>query len=125
MVLNERKIDINISGLDVDDPLPAIPPSLLLSSRVDRMDEIAKRDGLTIPVLDQGLIDSRGDFAILGSLVQIPDHVQSWFEEGAVEKANFMPPFFQASSTVPLFLLSRNCSGVACQGRNMEATCRA
>jgi hypothetical protein len=91
VALNERKIDINISGLDVDDPLRAIPPSLLLSSRVDQMNEIAKRDGLTIPVLDQGLIDSRGDFAILGSLVQIPDHVQSWFEEGAVEIANFMP----------------------------------
>jgi N-acetyl-S-(2-succino)cysteine monooxygenase len=92
--LIERKMGIDLSGFDIDGPLPPVPPSTVLSSRVDQMIATAKRDGLTIRGLYQRFAASRGHFAIVGSPQQVADHMQLWFEEGAADGFNFMAPIF-------------------------------
>lgn len=94
IALIERKMGISLSGCDIDGPLPTIPPSTVLSSRVDQMVETAKRDGLTIRGLYQRFAASRGHFAIAGSPKQVADHMQLWFEKKAADGFNFMAPIF-------------------------------
>jgi FMN-dependent oxidoreductase (nitrilotriacetate monooxygenase family) len=92
--LLERKMGVDLSGWDVDGPLPEIPKSAVLSSRVDQMVEAARREGLTIRQLYQRFAASRGHFALVGTPVQVADEMERWFKEGAADGFNFMAPVF-------------------------------
>jgi alkanesulfonate monooxygenase SsuD/methylene tetrahydromethanopterin reductase-like flavin-dependent oxidoreductase (luciferase family) len=74
--LIERKMGVDLAGHDVDGPMPPVPPSLVLSSRVDQMLESVSRESLTIRGFYQRLAALRGHFAIVGSPKQIVDHME-------------------------------------------------
>jgi FMN-dependent oxidoreductase (nitrilotriacetate monooxygenase family) len=92
--LLERKMGVDLSGCDVDSPLPEIPKSAVLSSRVDQMVEAARREGLSIRQLYQRFAASRGHFAVVGAPAQVADQMERWFREGAADGFNFMAPVF-------------------------------
>ena len=94
VALLERKMGVDLSGCDVDGPLPKIPASAVLSSRVDQMVEAAQRERLTIRQLYQRFAASRGHFAVVGTPTQVADQMERWFKEGAADGFNFMAPVF-------------------------------
>ncbi len=80
----------DLSGHDLDAPFPEVPPESVVSRGRNHV-EAAKREGLT---LRQVLIRSSGSnahFAAIGSVKDVADQLQHWFEQGACDGFNFLP----------------------------------
>lgn len=80
----------DLSGHDLDAPFPDVPPESVVSRGRNHV-EAAKREGLT---LRQVLIRSSGSnahFSAIGTVKDVADQLQHWFEEGACDGINFMP----------------------------------
>lgn len=93
-------LGIDLSGYDVDGPLPELPPVEEINgvkSRFEIVKNMAERDNLTIRQLYQRIITSRGHREILGTPEQIADQLQEWFENEACDGFNVMPPVFPSS----------------------------
>jgi FMN-dependent oxidoreductase (nitrilotriacetate monooxygenase family) len=80
----------DLSGYDLDAPFPEVRAESIVSRGRNHV-EAAKREGLT---LREVLIRSSGSnahFAPIGSVQDVCDQLQQWFEEGACDGFNFMP----------------------------------
>lgn len=80
----------DLSGHDLDAPFPDVPPEAVISRGRNHV-EAAKREGLT---LRQVLIRSSASNAhscVIGTVKDVADHLQHWFEEGACDGFNFLP----------------------------------
>jgi alkanesulfonate monooxygenase SsuD/methylene tetrahydromethanopterin reductase-like flavin-dependent oxidoreductase (luciferase family) len=80
----------DLSGHDLDAPFPDVPPESVVSRGRNHV-EAAKREGLT---LRQVLIRSSGSnahLAAVGTVKDVADQLQHWFEDGACDGFNFMP----------------------------------
>jgi alkanesulfonate monooxygenase SsuD/methylene tetrahydromethanopterin reductase-like flavin-dependent oxidoreductase (luciferase family) len=80
----------DLSRHDLDAPFPDVPPESVVSRGRNHV-EAAKREGLT---LRQVLIRSSGSnahFAAIGSVKDVADQLQHWFDEGACDGFNFLP----------------------------------
>ncbi len=60
------------------------------------MTELARREKLTIRELALRVAAGRGHHIVLGTAEEIADRMQLWFESGAADGFNVMPPFFPA-----------------------------
>lgn len=92
-LLNER-LGTDVSGYDLDGPLPDLPPSEQLQSRSRLLIGLARRENLTIRQLAQHVAAGRGHRLVCGTPVEIADEMQLWFETGAADGFNVMPPYF-------------------------------
>ncbi len=80
----------DLSGHDLDAPFPDVPAESVISRGMNHV-EAAKREGLT---LRQVLIRSSGSnahFSAIGTVSDVADQLQHWFEGGACDGFNFMP----------------------------------
>jgi FMN-dependent oxidoreductase (nitrilotriacetate monooxygenase family) len=80
----------DLSGHGLDAPFPDVPAESVVSRGRNHV-EAAKREGLT---LRQVLIRSSGSnahLAAIGTVKDVADLLQHWFEEGACDGFNFMP----------------------------------
>lgn len=80
----------DLSGYDLDAPFPEVPAESIVSRGRNHV-EAARREGLT---LREVLIRSSGSnahFAPIGSVQEVCDQLQYWFESGACDGFNFMP----------------------------------
>ncbi len=80
----------DLSGHDLDAPFPDVPPESVVSRGRNHV-EAARREGLT---LRQVLIRSSGSnahFAAIGTVADVADQLQHWFEDGACDGFNFLP----------------------------------
>ena len=80
----------DLSDHDLDAPFPDVPPESVISRGRHHV-EAAKREGLT---LRQVLIRSSGSNAhsvAIGTVKDVVDQIQHWFEDGACDGFNFMP----------------------------------
>ncbi|MFT4027048.1 MAG: LLM class flavin-dependent oxidoreductase [Novosphingobium sp.] len=80
----------DLSGYDLDAPFPEVPAESVVSRGANHV-EAAKREGLT---LRQVLIRSSGSnahLAAVGSVSDVADLLQHWFEQGACDGFNFLP----------------------------------
>lgn len=80
----------DLSGHDLDAPFPDVPPESVVSRGRHHV-EAAKKEGLT---LRQVLIRSSASNAhssVIGTVSDVADQLQHWFEEGACDGFNFMP----------------------------------
>lgn len=80
----------DLSGYNLDAPFPHVPPESVVSRGANHV-EAARREGLT---LRQVLIRSSGSnahFATIGSVNDVADQLEHWFEEGACDGFNFLP----------------------------------
>lgn len=92
------KLGVDVSHYPLDEPLPAdvmekVPPNTAPSHITDNA---AKRQSLT---LRQLAIESAGSLAgrqVVGSVKQIADEMQEWYETGACDGFNVQPPVFPA-----------------------------
>jgi FMN-dependent oxidoreductase (nitrilotriacetate monooxygenase family) len=92
-LLNER-LGHDVSGYDLDGPLPELPESDQLKSRQKLLIDLAKRENLTIRKLAHLVATSRGHHVIRGTAEQVADELQLWFDEGAADGFNIMPAWF-------------------------------
>lgn len=79
---------MDLTGHDLDGPLPELPttPGQERSSR-DRIYERARTDGLSI----RELLEQRRsgvERSVVGTVEEVADHIQEWFESGAVDGFN-------------------------------------
>ncbi len=79
-------IDLDLSGLDMDGPLPEVPETVLGTKTVQRFFvEKAHRDGLTIRQLISFVLRWG---AVGGSPTTIADHIEEWVTTGAADGFN-------------------------------------
>ena len=94
MPLLEERIGHSLADYDLDGPLPDLPLSDQLRSRAELLRDLARRESLTIRELALRVAAGRGHHIVIGTAEQVADRMQEWFENGAADGFNVMPPFF-------------------------------
>jgi hypothetical protein len=81
-------------GYELDGPIPdlALPDSSHSFARV--MLSKARRENMTLRDLYNLTAAARGHWVLCGSAGNVADTLQHWFENGAADGFNVMPPFF-------------------------------
>lgn len=85
--------EIDLSQYPIDGPLPDLPATKGIISRQGMMIEIARKRHFTIRQLYQWVAGARGHWTIVGSVEQIADQLQEWFDNGAADGFNVLPPY--------------------------------
>lgn len=88
----------DLTKWDLDAPPPYIPqPPAGRNSRAHVVLELARRDKLTVRQLYEYLAGARGHWVVVGTPQKIADEIQNWFENGAADGFNVMPPVLPES----------------------------
>ncbi len=83
---------LDLSGIDLDGPLPPVGPTEGMKSRQALIRQIADENGFTIRQLYQHVASARGHFTVMGTPVQIADTLEEWFTNEGAEGFNILPP---------------------------------
>lgn len=89
-------ISYDLSEYPVDKPLPELPDIKDINgakTRFQLIKDLGDRENLTIRQLYQRVAGARGHREIKGTPIQIADQLQEWFENGAADGFNIMPPY--------------------------------
>ncbi|WP_338452968.1 LLM class flavin-dependent oxidoreductase [Niallia oryzisoli] len=92
-----RQLGVDLAGYPVDGPLPELPDVSQINggkSRFQLLKDLAERENLTIRQLYQNIAGARGHREIIGTPEQIADQLEDWFDHGAADGFNIMPPVF-------------------------------
>jgi FMN-dependent oxidoreductase (nitrilotriacetate monooxygenase family) len=93
----KRLIGLDLTGHDLDGPFPRhlvrTDGDFGVSSRFKVVLDIIDREKPTIRQLIQRLAGARGHWVFVGTPVQVADAIQTWFENGAADGFNIMPPY--------------------------------
>ena len=92
--LLSRRIGHALSGLPLDEPLPELPENVVISSRSDMILGWSKEGAPTLRELAMRFASSRGHFTLVGTPEEVVDQMQHWFETGACDGFNVLPPFY-------------------------------
>jgi alkanesulfonate monooxygenase SsuD/methylene tetrahydromethanopterin reductase-like flavin-dependent oxidoreductase (luciferase family) len=86
---------VDLSGADLDGPLPEVPAEDEIEgakSRSTLVANLARRENLTVRQLLGRLGGGRGHRTFAGTPEQLADDLELWFTEGAADGFNVMPP---------------------------------
>ena len=91
-----QRLEINLggfdlSGYDLDGPVPDIPGNTARVSASASYVTIARREGLTIRQLAMRAAVAKHHWSIVGSTKQIADQFEEWFTQGAADGFNVLP----------------------------------
>jgi FMN-dependent oxidoreductase (nitrilotriacetate monooxygenase family) len=95
-------LGVDLTRHALDAPLPPLPPETDIQggkSRFTLVKELAEREELTVRQLIGKLGGGRGHRTFAGTPEQIADELQSWFEGGAADGFNIMPPYLPGGLT--------------------------
>lgn len=84
---------LDLTGYDLDAPLPPAPPTEGMKSRQALIRQIADENDFTIRQLFQWVATARGHYTIVGSVSRIADVLQEWFENEGADGFNILPPW--------------------------------
>lgn len=85
--------NFDLSGYPLDGPLPELPVTQDgQRSRQQLLTAIAQGENLSIRQLYERIAGGRGHFTVIGTAGQVADQLQEWFEGGAADGFNLMPP---------------------------------
>jgi FMN-dependent oxidoreductase (nitrilotriacetate monooxygenase family) len=87
-----KLMDLDLSGVDVEKPFPPLDVSKLTQSRAVGIVESARKQGFNIRQTYEQLVVSKGHRQVIGTGSDIADVMQEWFEGGACDGFNVMPP---------------------------------
>ncbi|MDP2710992.1 MAG: LLM class flavin-dependent oxidoreductase [Solirubrobacteraceae bacterium] len=90
-----RFFETDLSGADLDGPLPKVPAEDDVEghkSRSTLVAQLARREGLTVRELLGKLGGGRGHRTFAGTPEQVADTIEEWFTDGAADGFNVMPP---------------------------------
>lgn len=88
---------IDLAGLPLDGPLPPPPTTNASIGAQQEIYRQAVRDGLTIGDLVRLIAD--GDGAIVGTALDVADHIEEWFTTGAADGFNVSFPWLPTTLT--------------------------
>jgi FMN-dependent oxidoreductase (nitrilotriacetate monooxygenase family) len=84
----------DMSAYDLDGPVPELALTDGATTFARTLLSKARREGMTLRDLYNFNSAARGHWLVCGSPTTIADTLQSWFEEGAADGFNVMPPYF-------------------------------
>lgn len=90
----------DLSGLPLDGPLP--PPlagSNAVKSSHEKLVALGAQPGMTIRKLYQIQAGAQGHNVVVGTPAEAADLMQDWFEEGACDGWNLIPPYLPGPAT--------------------------
>ncbi|HEX3737043.1 MAG TPA: hypothetical protein VHV53_05830, partial [Solirubrobacterales bacterium] len=90
-----RMLDREITADQLDEKLPTLPGEDSVNgakSRFNLVVDLARSEDLTVRRLIGRLAGGRGHRTMVGTPEQVADDLQLWFENGAADGFNFMPP---------------------------------
>ncbi|TNC10323.1 LLM class flavin-dependent oxidoreductase [Methylobacterium terricola] len=99
LALLSDRLGQDMSAYDLDGPVPdiALPDSYHSFARV--MLSKARRDAMSLRDLYNLTAAARGHWVLCGSAEAVADTLQHWFETGAADGFNVMPPYFHDGFT--------------------------
>ncbi|WP_433207852.1 LLM class flavin-dependent oxidoreductase [Nocardia sp. CA-107356] len=89
-------LGVDLTEYALDAPLPPLPQESDIEggkSRFTLVKDLAERENLTVGQLIGKLGGGRGHRTIAGTPTEIADELQSWFDNGAADGFNIMPPY--------------------------------
>jgi N-acetyl-S-(2-succino)cysteine monooxygenase len=90
---------LDLTGVDLDGPLPAVEPTEGMKSRQALIRQIADENGFTIRQLYQHVASARGHFTAVGTATQIADVLEDWFHNDGADGFNILPPWLPTGLT--------------------------
>jgi alkanesulfonate monooxygenase len=81
----------DLSGYDLDGPVPEDKINPRMRSRAALMLDMAKRGNMSIKQLYLAVAAGNGHNVAIGSAKQVADQMQEWFESGAADGFNYVP----------------------------------
>lgn len=122
-----KLLGVDLDGVKLDEPFP---PELLAAagragSRSQLLLDVIRREGPTVRQLLQRFAGARGHYVFAGTPVQVADEIQRWFEDGAADGFNIMPPWLPggfeafADEVIPI-LQSRGLFRTEYSGRTLR-----
>lgn len=97
VALLSKYIARDLTGYDVDGPVPVVPQDRGAPTRSALLSDTAQSEGLTIRQLYKRIAGGRGHYQIVGSPTDVVDMMEEWFTSGAADGFNVLPPFFPNS----------------------------
>jgi FMN-dependent oxidoreductase (nitrilotriacetate monooxygenase family) len=94
MAMLSERFGVEMRGYDLDGPIPDLPLPDSYHSFIRAMLGKARREGMSLRDLYNLTAAARGHWVLCGSAERIADTLQAWFEGGAADGFNVMPPFF-------------------------------
>jgi len=95
-LLSNQLGNFDLSGYDLDGPLPEVPESLYATASQSSTRNIvrwAKEEGLTIRQIYERFAGARGQRTLIGSPVDIVDDMEKWFCNYGVDGFLVHPPY--------------------------------
>ncbi|WP_431969976.1 LLM class flavin-dependent oxidoreductase [Nocardia sp. bgisy134] len=95
-------LGVDLTAHALDAPLPPLPEESEIEggkSRFTLVKELAEQEDLTVRQLIGKLGGGRGHRTFAGTPEQIADELQTWFENGAADGFNIMPPYLPGGLT--------------------------
>ncbi|MFJ2839491.1 LLM class flavin-dependent oxidoreductase [Nocardia sp. NPDC087230] len=89
-------LGVDLTAHALDAPLPPLPAESEIEggkSRFTLVKELAETEDLTVRQLIGKLGGGRGHRTFAGTAEQVADELQTWFEAGAADGFNIMPPY--------------------------------
>lgn len=89
-------LGVDLTDHPLDAPLPPVPPLESIQgnkSRYQLVRDLAEGESLTVRELIARLGGGRGHRTFAGTPTQVADEIQTWFEQGAADGFNVMPPY--------------------------------
>jgi FMN-dependent oxidoreductase (nitrilotriacetate monooxygenase family) len=94
VTLVASRIGYDVSGYDLDGPVPPPPPFQGSRTFTSVLYEMAKRENMTLRDLYNLTAAARGHWVTVGTPQKIADTLQEWFEGGAADGFNILPAYF-------------------------------
>ena len=89
-------LDYDLSGVDLDGPLPDMPPTNASHTARNSLVDKARRENRTVRQMAQYVGGSFGANEMIGTPAMIADQMEAWFSGGACDGFNVMFPFLPA-----------------------------
>ncbi len=90
---------LDLTGVDLDGPLPPVGPTEGMKSRQALIRQIADENGFTIRQLYQHVASARGHFTVVGTATQIADILEDRFQSEGADGFNILPPWLPTGLT--------------------------
>jgi len=81
---------VDLSGFDLDKPLPDIPVNSARVSAVESYVTISRRDGLTMRQMAMRAAAAKHHWTLIGSVQQVADQLEEWFLNEAADGFNLL-----------------------------------